>query len=130
MRDQGTMEDIRVSVGTDKPRYQFGEHIAFTLTISNTGANPVVVGIPTAGLESDIIVRSSTGVRIWTWSSRRLFFPVTRVLTLMPDQVSTYTRTWDQKTDQGEMATPGEYTVTGLFGDPPVESSPVTFIIH
>jgi hypothetical protein len=133
MVDQGSMENIQVSVATDKARYQVGEPVVLTLTVLNAGANPVAIVLPTAEHWGDIAIRSVDGVTVWNFWWGRGTLDYEGVLRLMPMEPKTLSGTWDQRNTRREMdnrVPPGVYTATGLFyGHQTRWSAPVEFTI-
>lgn len=122
-------QTISVMVTTDKPGYNLGEPVRFTLTAMNTSGSPVTV-LWASGQRYDFLVRSADGAEVWRWSRDKVFILILQELTLSPGESLTFQEVWDQRDNNGQPVVTGTYVVVGVFtSTPPIQSSPRSFTI-
>ena len=128
----GSGDMLAANVRTDKPAYQPGEQVQFTLTVTNPGPAPVTYMRPLgpSGQRYDFFVRTADGRGVWHWSHGKVFTLALERHTLAPGETLTFNETWDQRDNNGQQVSAGTYTVTGVYvKEDPVESAPARFSI-
>ena len=108
-----------------------GERVALTLKLKNLCDHPLeffLGGRPA----HDFVVSDSDGTEVWRWLHEADILLILEARTLNPDEVLTFTATWDQRDKEGNVVAPGEYWVEGrLHGEPPqvLETAPKPLLV-
>jgi hypothetical protein len=64
--------DLRLAIGTDRSVYGPGDSLAVVLTLTNVGADPVLLRFAT-GQRFDVELQDSAGRSVWRWAEGRMF---------------------------------------------------------
>lgn len=102
-------KSLRVSLNLPQAREQ-GE-VPLRLVIQNTGTRPVTLNF-NSGQQFDFEVIQN-GAVIWNWAKDRSFPQSLSAITLKPGERIAFQTTWNQMTNTGRFARPGEYSVRG-----------------
>lgn len=110
---------IEFALALDRPAYPPGTSVRFTLTVTNTGAEPATIQFPTSQLFDALVVQGDR--LIWQWSAGRVFLQVLSSLTLAPGESRATELVWDQRDAAGRQVPAGAYTAEARF---PVMGAP------
>ncbi len=106
-----TIEELTVSVATNKTSYVPVENVIMSITLTNTTGSDIVIEAPTAQ-QYDLIVKKD-GQKVWQWSDGRTFAQTATILTILANQSVSFNETWNQNDTAGQAAGVGTYTVEG-----------------
>lgn len=116
-------KDILVETQTDKGEYSVGKEVKMSVTVTNTGLNPVEL-IFTSAQRYDFIVLKDEE-EVWRWSSSKVFAMVLEPLLLKSGEKQIYTEIWKPK----EIPL-GEYEAIGIVTSRPAHRATCTFKIN
>lgn len=107
---------VEVETSTDKASYDTGERVNVTVTIRNTGAEPLELGF-TSSLRVYYVVKDGQGVVIYDLKSHTCSEPLVYQLSLGPGTTATYvftgSQTWGHVDDDGQpVARDREYSIS------------------
>ncbi|MCE5324101.1 hypothetical protein LLG46_12415 [bacterium] len=97
-------------VKTSADSYAVSAPVEFTFVVRNTTDKPITYTFPSSK-QFDLWITLSDR-EIYTLSKHRVYLQMLTSLTLQPDEVKTFTATWDQKDDKGKAVGPGTYAVS------------------
>ncbi len=113
-------DGLDLAVCTEKDRYQLGESIDITFTVTNIGSQPRTFSFSTSQ-RYDISVFKDTELQ-WNWAHQRFFSPSSGSDTLDPGESFRFTETWDQSTNPPMVPTVvglGDYRIVGTLTSTP-----------
>jgi hypothetical protein len=94
-------------------RFRSGEPITFSFSVMNCTDSQMVISYPNAQrYEFTVEASSDQPLEVWRWSSGRRFAEGLADETFEPGETKTYTETWDQRADAGQLVPPGTYLLT------------------
>ncbi|MGF7184342.1 LysM repeat protein [Desulfitispora alkaliphila] len=99
---------------TDRMLYRRQQPVRLTLIKTNISNRPVVLTYRTTQRFNFLVRRSRTGRPIWDWAFDRAFGPAIERRVLEPGQSQVFRATWDQRTNEGNLVTPGVFFVSGV----------------
>lgn len=107
------VQDIVVTLTTDKETYKRGETIGFNISARNTGKEPQRLTFM-SGQRFDVTATPEGKTEsAWRWSADKVFTYDIRVVTIKPGEDKSWKVIWDQN-DQNHNAVPrGRYTIIG-----------------
>lgn len=111
------------------PRVSAGQPIPITLTLANYGNRGVRMSVnePLAGLKGFeiVIARVSDGAHVWNRFGRIIVWTDVGhfVDTLAAGDSVVYAERWTQKTNKGDLVSPGAYCIRGMMDVQPIASS-------
>ncbi len=97
-----------------RSNYAIGEAIELTLTVRNSGGEPLAITF-SSGQRYDLLVRRPRGDEIWRWSHDKAFIQVLQTVTLKAGETISFRVAWDQRDLQGRRVDPGTYEVVAIF---------------
>ncbi len=114
------------AVCTEKDRYELGESIDITFTVTNIDGQPRTFSFNTSQ-RYDISVFKATELQ-WNWANQLFFTPTQGTETLGPGESFQFAQTWDQSTNPPMVPTVvglGDYKIIGtLTSVPTLQPSP------
>lgn len=84
-------------------------------TVTNTGKTPVTLQLLGRTPAADFQVLDSNGKTVWTRLRGQSLMAVLRLYPLEPGKDLVFREVWNQRTDQGAIAAPADYTVLGVL---------------
>jgi hypothetical protein len=106
-----------VLLASDRPAYQPGATVAFTLAVDNRGSASVMATLP-SGQRYDIAVFAGE-TEVWRWSANRAFPAVIMEPEFPPGVTLLGRETWDWRDNGGASLPPGTYRVVGSLATSP-----------
>ena len=105
---------VTLRAATDKNVYGPGEPVRITLTVRNSGRQPLVLSFASAQ-RFDITATAQSApppgrprraapaapAAVWNWSHGQMFAQMLGTMELRPGQTQTWTARWDQRNNQG-----------------------------
>ena len=109
-----TEGNLILTASVAKRTFAPGEPVGIQFTVRNaaTGALGVMF---TSGQRFDFVVRRSRGDEVWRWSHDKAFIQIIQTATLRPQEVLSFSETWDQRDFQGRRVDPGTYDLIAVF---------------
>ena len=92
-----------------------GEPVCMTLHLRNVGSDAVQLLLPGRPLAFDLVVRDTSNVVVWRRLAGQALAMALQVIRLAPDQEVQLAHVWDQRGTDGEVVSPGTYTVQGVL---------------
>lgn len=90
-----------------------GQAIQFVLSVRNRSNSSQTLAFNTAQLFNTVVVDSGTATEVWSWSQGQTFSQNTTSLTIKANQTQTFTVTWNQTGDNGQLVPSGTYEAIG-----------------
>jgi intracellular proteinase inhibitor BsuPI len=120
-----TDSPLIMSLATDQPRYQLGQPITLSLTVSNPTGQPVVMRFNSAQ-RCDFTIQDQRGNTLWQWGADRMFAQVLGEETLGPGGSTVYRERFGGHLPPGTYRAIGTLLATGghLSAEAPVTVSP------
>lgn len=123
--------DMGVTVSLDLPNtlYFTSQSVPIRITIHNDSRQSVPLIYPTIQ-RYDFYITDSDQNEIWRWSNNQSFPCIFLVYHLGPNEMLSYTTTWEQVDDDGQSVMPGLYYVSGVIAqNPEIATPPATISI-
>jgi LysM repeat protein len=105
--------DLLYVISTDRALYRRNQPVRITLVKTNISTRPVTLRYSTTQRFDFIVRRGISGRIVWQWSDDRVFGQVVETIILQPGQSQVFRAIWDQRTNQGQSAGTGVFTVQG-----------------
>ncbi len=118
---------LQVTLATDKDSYARGATIQFTITVHNT--SKIMQALQFRSGQSFDITATPEGKSeaAWRWSHDKFFTMALRSERLRPDEKKTYTATWDQTDNQGNVVARGSYVMEAkITANGGIKAAPLT----
>lgn len=106
------IEGLLYTIVTNKRTYRRGEQVNITLVKTNTSPRSRSLSY-TTGQRFEFEAVRADGAVVWKWSRGRLFNQQMSTVTLQPGANQTFTATWDQRNQQGNLVSPQTITIRG-----------------
>lgn len=90
-----------------------GRPVRLALKVSNTTDRPITLYLQGRPVAFDLVVRQRAGGVVWQRLEGATVSAILGVRTLDPGATLELTDTWNQRTNAGKPAEPGDYVVTG-----------------
>jgi len=108
----GTSRGLRQILYTNRRVYRQGQTVQINLSKTNITNNPISLRYSTSQL-IEIVVRNIYNQEVWRYSDNRVFTPLTRLITIMPDGTQTINESWNQTDSRTRrLVPPGIYIIT------------------
>ncbi|HAH87240.1 MAG TPA: hypothetical protein DCL60_07705 [Armatimonadetes bacterium] len=107
------LNDLKLTLATDKESYAEGEPVAITLSVTNSGTEARTLKFA-SGQQYDFVV-SKDGREVWKWSAGKYFAQSLVSRVIGPGEVLRFKQVWNQEKTGGGRANPGEYCITGML---------------
>ena len=110
---------------------RMGRPVRLALKVSNTTDRPITLYLQGRPVAFDLVVERRGGGVVWQRLEGATVSAILGVRTLDPGATLELTDTWNQRTNAGKPAEPGDYTVTGsvLTDREPIEAEAAAFTI-
>jgi len=106
-------ESVFVAVSTNKCWYDWGETVAITVSVTNTGTSTLYFTFGTTH-QAGYRIYNHKFELVWT-TTNDIYLQVVTYLTLQPGETKTYTFWWPQRSETAVKIKPGIYWVQGYF---------------
>jgi len=90
-----------------------GQAVQFVLSVRNRSNSSQTLAFNTVQLFNMVVLDSGTATEVWSWSQGQSFSPNSSSLTVKAGQTQTFTVTWNQTGDNGQLLPVGNYEVIG-----------------
>lgn len=91
------------------------QQIQFVLSVRNRSTSSQTVTFNTSEQYNFAVFESGSATEVWTWSLGQSFNQTTTTLTWQPDEIKTFTVTWNQVSDGNQLVAAGNYeAIAGL----------------
>jgi hypothetical protein len=103
-----------------------GEPVPIAFRVENISARPLDLYLRGRTIAFDLVVSGADGSIVWRRLEGEIIPAILRIETLAPGTALLLEHTWDQRTNAGNAAPPGEYTVRAelLTETEPLATSP------
>ena len=108
---------VQVRVNLDKDKVAKGADVGFVVVAKNTGNKTVVLRFATSRTFDFLIYSTLNNTVIWQRSHGLLFVPTNKQIVLSPGDKVSYRGRWNQKHNNGTIATSGQYSVVGVIAE-------------
>jgi hypothetical protein len=113
IEDLPVEEFLVANVSTDKPSYEPGQPVTFTLVLENRASQSLTLDFATCQrYDFFVLLRSDIA---WQWSADETFCQTAGEETLDAGDKLTYSETWDQLDSAGQQVPAGSYLVRGAI---------------
>ncbi|HEY8259410.1 MAG TPA: BsuPI-related putative proteinase inhibitor [Gemmatimonadales bacterium] len=109
---QGQADSMRVEI-VAPATVRKGRPVRLALKVSNTTDRPITLYLQGRPVAFDLVVRQRAGGVVWQRLEGATVSAILGVRTLDPGATLELTDTWNQRTNAGKPAEPGDYVVTG-----------------
>lgn len=110
----GAADSLRLELITP-PEARAGDPVPITLRLTNATDRPVDAHFLGRTIAFDIVVARPDGAVVWRRLAGAAIPSILQIRTLPPGESLELQDVWNQRTDTGEPAGPGEYTLQGIL---------------
>ena len=109
-------QNIQLRLTLEAPsRVRQGVPVPLVFTVTNTGKTPVTLQLTGRTPTADFRVTDLHGRSIWSRLRGQIMLGALRLFPLDAGKSLSFRQAWDQRTDSGGRAPPGEYQVVGVL---------------
>jgi hypothetical protein len=122
---------IAVVLTADKSTYRRGDIVTFTITARNT-TNTAQRLTFASGKRFDVVAtpEGENKEAVWRWSSGKMFTQIFGDVNWRPGEIKTWTATWDQTNNGGNVLPRGRFNIQSeLASTPRLTSAPLTITL-
>ncbi|MEW6381970.1 MAG: BsuPI-related putative proteinase inhibitor [bacterium] len=105
---------LHSAVTTDQSVYPHGQPVEITFEVTNPGNRPVTLDF-TGGRGFEVVIRNSSGIRVWRLSSDPDDLRDLTTIELGPNETQKFQIPWDQKDYHGLPVPPGIYWIRAVL---------------
>jgi len=116
---------LRDSDGNDTTSFNREETITLILTVRNRLNTAASIEFPTARQDDFVVVRENSDTVVWQWSDGQTFGTGTTQIDFAAGEAKTFTRTWDQLNNDGNLVRADTYEARGALVYSNFDSSPL-----
>jgi hypothetical protein len=113
--NQPELNNITLTLTTDKTSYQLNETISLSIMITNIGEENVTLTTPSLGLGVDFEVFNERGEQVYLWSYGKAFPEALGTIIVKTGETIFFNKTWNQTDTNGNLLPTGNYTLKGII---------------
>ena len=112
---QPELNNITLTLTTDKTSYQVNETISLSIMITHIGEENVTLATPSLGLGADFEVLNEKGEQVYLWSYGKAFPEALGTIIVPTGDTIFFNKTWNQTGTNGNLLPTGNYTLKGIL---------------